>query len=102
MVRNGFTQVDRDSNDFRLVITNDDLHTICGTHDISEFVKRQQSNYASHIIRMPNERSLKQLMFNDDLCRKRGRSSKTLLEQVLNEKNISLDEFCNRSVNERI
>jgi len=74
----------------------------CGTHNISQFIKHQQSNYASHVIRMPNERSLKQLMFNDDIYKKRGRSCKTLLEQVLNERNISLDEFCNVSLNERI
>jgi len=70
MVRNGFKQVDRDPNDFRLVITNDTLHKICGTHNISEFIKHQQSNYALHVIRMPNERSLKQLMFNDDVYKK--------------------------------
>ena len=47
MVRNGFKQVDRDSNDFRLVISNDALHTTCGTRDVSHFIKTQQSNYAS-------------------------------------------------------
>ena len=73
MVRNGFKQVDRDLNDFRLVISNDALHTTSGTCDVSHFIKTQQSNYASHITRMSYERSLKQLMFNDDVYTKRGR-----------------------------
>jgi len=53
-------------NDFRLVISIAQLHTICGTRDISNFIKAQQSNYASHVARMSYELSLK-LMFNDDL-----------------------------------
>lgn len=102
MVRNGFKRIDRENNDFRLVITNANLHSLCGTRDISEFIQLQQSHYTAHVIRMPNERSLKQLMFNDDACRRRGRPHKTLLEQVLINENISLDEFCNRSLNKRV
>ena len=48
---------------------------------------------------MPNERSLKQLMFNDDTYRKRGRPVKTLLDQVVSDKDVSIDEFCKRSLN---
>ena len=33
------------------------------THDVSAFIKQQQSNYASHVIRMSNKQALKQLMF---------------------------------------
>ena len=102
MVRNGFKQVDRDSNDYRLVISNKNLHSICGTSDVSEFIKQQQANYTAHVIRMSNERSLKHLMFNEDVYTKRGRPYKTLIEQVLHDKNMSLDEFCRRSINERV
>jgi len=102
MMRNGFKQIDRDSNNYRLVITNDNLHSICGTCDVSEFIKQQQTNYTAHVIRMPNERSLKHLMFNEDTYTKRGRPYKTLLEQVLNDKNMSLDEFCRESINKRV
>ena len=58
IIRNGFRQVDRESNDFRLVISNAQLHSICGTRDVSTFIRTQQSNYASHVIRMSHERSL--------------------------------------------
>ena len=56
----------------------------------------------AHVIRMPNERSLKQLMFNDDTYRKRGRPFKTLLDQVVSDKDVSIDVFCDRSLNERV
>ena len=102
MVRNGFKQVDSDNNDFRLVITNDNLHDLCGTHDINIFIKNQQSKYSAHVIRMSNERSSKQLMFNDDVSRKRGRPLKTLLEQVISNKNLSIDEFCKKSICEKV
>ena len=71
---------------------------------ISDFLhfKSQQASYVAHVIRMPNERSLKQLMFNDDTYRKRGRPFKTLLEQVVSDKDVSIDVFCNRSLNEMV
>ena len=73
MIRNGFKQIDRENNGYRLVITNENLHELCGTRDVTDFIKSQQSSYVTHVIRMPNERSLKQLMFNDATYRKRGR-----------------------------
>ena len=99
MIRNGYKQIDRQNNDYRLVINNENLHALCGTRDVTNFIKNQQSNYLAHVIRMPNERSLKQLMFNDDTYRKRGRPFKTLLDK---DKDVSIDEFCKRSLNERV
>jgi len=91
--------VENPINDFRLVISIAQLHTICGTRDISNFIKAQQSNYASHVVRMSYERSLKQLMFNDDLYTKRP--ARTLIDQVIHDRNISLDEFCSFSINRK-
>jgi hypothetical protein len=96
MVRNGFKQID-----FRYLITNEQLHSICGTKDVSVFVKSQQLNYASHVVRMPIERSLKQLMFNDDKYKKKGRSVKSLLDQVISNQNISIDGFCSLSIRKK-
>lgn len=98
MARNGFKQVNRETNDFRLVISNAQLHTICGTRDVTDNIRTQQSNYASHIVRMSHERSLKQLMFNDDVYTKRGRYAKTLIDQVIHDRNLSLDSFCSLSI----
>ena len=66
MVRNGFKQIDGENNDFRLFVTNANLHSLCGTRGISEFIQLQQSHYTAHVIRKPSERSLKKLMLNDD------------------------------------
>ena len=101
MIRHGFQHFDRDSNDFRLVISNAELHRICGTKDVGSFIRLQQKKYASHVIRMPQERTTKRLMFNDDRCTKRGRSAKTLLEQVICSENVSVDQFCNLSIGRR-
>ena len=62
MIRNGFKQIDRENNNYRLVINNENLDAFCGTRDVTDFIKSQQSSYAAHLIKMPNERSLKQLM----------------------------------------
>lgn len=58
--------LDRDANNYRLVISNKDLHSLCGTSDVSEFIKQQQANYTAHVIRISNARSLKHLMFNEE------------------------------------
>ena len=65
-------------------------------------IRSQQSSYAAHVIRMPNERSLKQLMFNDDTYRKRGRPVKMLSDQFVSNRNVSIDEFCKSSFNEKV
>ena len=98
MIRNRFKQIDRENNDYRLVISNENLHALCGTRDVTDFIKSQQASYVAHVIRMPNGRSLKQSIFNDDTYRKRGRPFKTLLDQ---DKDVFIDVFC-RSSNERV
>ena len=42
-----------------------------------------------HVVRMPVGRSVKLLMFNDDKYIKRGRPTKSLLDQVVENENIS-------------
>lgn len=94
MVRGGFRRVDSDGNDFRYAIDNERLHGLCGTSDLNVFIKQQQYNYSVHVIRMSLDRSTKMLMFNDDRYSKRGRFSKSLLDQVVANKNCSVDELC--------
>ena len=94
MVRNGFKHVDENNNDFRLVIDNEQLHEICGTKDVSVFIKNQQQKFMAHIVRMDAQRNLKLLTFNDDKYAKRGRPAKSLLEQVTENLNTSVDAFC--------
>ena len=88
MVRGGFKRIDESENEFRFKYTNAKIHQICGTKDVSIFIKGQQCNYAGHLVRMNVDRAVKQLMFNDDKCSKAGRSVPTLLDQVVSNNNI--------------
>jgi len=101
MVRGGFKFVNQARNDYRYTISNDQLHRICGTSDVSYFIKSQQHHYASHIIRMPATRSLKMLTFNDDHYTKKGRPSKTLIDQVVDNRNITLNQYCSLALSKK-
>ena len=98
MIRGGFSHVDEQRNDYRYRINNEKLHNICGTDELSIFIKKQQVNYSKHVIRMPQSRSLKMLMFNSDKYTKRGRPSKTLLEQVVENNTTTIDMLCNQAM----
>ena len=101
MVRGGFRFVDETNNDYRYRINNKRLHEICGTADLATYIGRQQLEYAKHVIRMSQGRSLKLLMFNDDKYTKRGRPSKTLLDQVTEHSSLTIDKLCNRALLKR-
>ena len=66
MVRGGFRFQFEVNGDYRYVFDNARLHEICCTRDLSSFIKAQQSNYVMYFMRMPLERSVKSLIFNDD------------------------------------
>ena len=51
MVRGSFRFQDERNGNYRYVISNLRLHEICGTSDLSSFIKSQQRNYAMHVIR---------------------------------------------------
>ena len=93
MIRGGFKFVNPDANDYRYAISNAQLHGICGTSDVSFFIRSQQHHYVSHIIRMPVTRTVKLLTFNEDHYTKRGRPTKSLLDQVIEFKNVTLNQY---------
>ena len=66
------------------------------TEDVSTFIRKQQKNYAGHVVRMPVDRGIKQLMFNSDKYHRSGRPS--LLEQVLPDNNLTIERFINLSM----
>ena len=102
MVRGGFRRISDENGESRYRISNAKLHSICGTSDVSNFVKSQQCSYAAHVIRMPTERSIKKLMFNDDKYSKPGRSFMSLLEQVCSISNKTVDGFCNEAMSKKL
>ena len=89
MVRGGYRYVNETENDYRLRITNEELHNLCGTSDLSAFIRKQQRNYVQHVIRMPNTRAVKMLAFNNEKYSKRGRPCKTLIDLVTNSSGLS-------------
>ena len=54
-------------------------------------------NYAGHVIRMPVDRGIKQIMFNSDKYHRIGRTTPSLLEQVLSDNNLTVERFINLS-----
>ena len=98
MVRGGFSRRDDDDdqeNQFKYKMTNNKIHSICNTVDLSVFIKAQQKSYACHLIRTPIERSIKKLMFNNDHYVKVGRSVPSLLDQVVSNNNTTVEQLCN-------
>lgn len=102
MIRNGFKHVNENENDFCLSINNEQLHSICGTTDLNVFLKNQQKNFIAHIIRMGANRDVKKLTFNDDKYTKKGKPVKSLLQQVVDDNNVTVDTFCNMAMKKKI
>ena len=101
MIRGGFKRQNEEAADFRYKLSNEDVHAICGSKDVSVFIKDQQKNYAAHVVRMSVDRVLKKLMFNDDRCVRPGRIAKTLLQQVTDYGNVTTDSFCNDALRKK-
>lgn len=94
MIRHGFERRNRDNDDFGFVITNNDVLQICKTEDVISHVEKQQSKYLAHIARRSNANTAKRLLLNDNKNYKRGRPIKTLEQYVLENNNITADQFC--------
>ena len=104
MVRGGFSRQNNnndDENQFKLKLTNNKIHSICNTNDLSEYIKAQQKSYAGHIIRTSMERTTKRLMFNNDRYVKVGRTVPSLLDQVVMNDNTTVEGFCNEAMRRR-
>ena len=93
-MRGGFGHKEGDEN-FSYKMNNAKLHRLCGTTDLSHFIKDQQCNYAAHIVRTANDRSAKKLMFSSDKNLKAGNTTATPLEQAAKNKNTTVDGSCN-------
>ena len=82
MIRNDFRmKFPNDANSFKLYHSNDDLHRIFKSCDVSEFIKIQQQNYAALLVRSDNSLMMKKLLFQEDKCSKRGPN--TFLKKVI-------------------
>ena len=73
MIRGGFKRIGDNDGDFRQKLNNKKVHAICCTSNVSNFIQKQQNDYAGHVVRMPIECCEKQLMFNDGKYYRIGR-----------------------------
>ena len=73
MIRGGFKRTGDNDGDFRYRLNNEKVHAICFTSEVSNFIRKQQKDYAGYVVRMPIERCEKQLMLNDDKHNRTGR-----------------------------
>ena len=89
MIRNGYQR----SDDNHYIFTNKNVHDICKTEDITDFVGRQQTSYLAHIVRQHNSTLTKRLLFNDNKYTKHGRRTDTLQDKVLKYNQMTADKF---------
>ena len=95
MVKGGYRR--KKDTEWNFVLSNSDLHTICGTEDINEFTARQQRKYLAHLARQPNSTLTKKLLFNSNEASKPGRKS-TLESRVLTNEQCTADEFYKKAL----
>ena len=65
-------------------------------------MKLQHFYYALHVVRMSLDRNVKCLMLNNDKCVRRGRPSRSLLDQVTDNENVSVDQLCNIALGKKL
>lgn len=93
MIRHGFERRNRynDVEDSSYAFSNK-------TKDVISRVEKQQFKYLAHIVRLKNSNNAKRLLFNDDRNHRRGRPLKAMKQHVLQNNNISADEFYRRAL----
>ena len=89
------------TENFKYVITNEEIIEICHTEDIHKFVERQQSSYLAHLARQSNSCLTKRLLFNDDKQTKIGRPIETLEDKVIKAAQVSKDAFYKSALSRR-
>ena len=87
------TSSDEEETDWRYKINNNDLYRITNTVTISDYVKKQQGNWISHIVRRSNSNLCKKLTFHSVPRTKRGRKSPTILERVISNSGMQANQF---------
>lgn len=89
LVRNGSKR----EEDYRYLITNDQILQICQTEDIPTFVAKQQASYLGHLARQSNQCLTKKLLFNANRRIKSGRPVETLEDKVIKYAKCTKDQF---------
>ena len=104
MIKGGCRKRKNDENPaeaMKFFYDSNKIHEICQTEDISGYVKRQQRNYAAHIIRTSSAEPTKQFMFNNDKYRKPGQHAPELLQQVVKQSGVTKLEFISQAASRK-
>ena len=101
MVRGGYKRQESilDTANYKLKYSNSSLYKLCGTDQISIFIKYAQTKYLAQLVRQPDTAITKQLLFNSDKYTKRGNPGPTLLSQVIKNQDVKSAEFFSKSMN---
>ena len=86
----------RKPNTWSFVHRNEDLLRMAKTNSLESYVRKQQLNYVTSIIRKDNGSIVKRLLFNNNPSRRPG-PQMTLLSSVMKSENISLNQLCDMS-----
>ena len=97
MVKGGFR---RKEGTYHYELTNADIIKKCKTENIHQFMARQQRNFIAHVVRSSNDRMTKQLLFNNDVTKKPGRSN-TLYKTVLENEQSTINTFNHNAISQK-
>ena len=89
MIRKRFKQ----TSDYKHIINDKTLQSICKTTNILDFIRLQQTKYSAHIIRKPDLATTKQITFENSVRKKKGRPSDTLKDNVCEYHNLDIKQF---------
>ena len=103
MIRGGFK---RKTDSMAYILSNEDVLRICNTEMLETFVARQQKAFLAHIIRRDDNSLVKQLTFNNDDNKRRGRFTtlcKTVLQrEAQSNERMSPNEFYRSAISRKI
>ena len=77
MIWGGFKRIGDSDGDFWYKINDEKVHVICCRSDVSNFARKQQKDYAGHVVRMTND-LWETTMFNDEKYHRIGRKARSI------------------------
>ena len=87
------------NNDLKFKITDEQLHKICGTEDISDYISHQQLKLIARMIRRDNDTVIKGITFESTKATRRGPTCKTLPSSAVKIMNLDVISLCKMAFN---
>ena len=98
MIKGGFDRKTNDDQTFEFKFNNCKILKICNTDHIEAYINKQREKFLGHIIRQPNFRHIKQLTFNCNTGVASGKFSKSMMQQVIDVRQIDIIQFCKEAM----